>query len=249
MFDLDARVRLHDHRARPASPVDGSLERTPNDQAARRHGLLHLGSGAMAGAALEHPSRSLGAVAKVAPSFFGRSSAVHHGCSGAPGKSRTASADLCTDRSHLSPLACSRAVSHAEEIGPFGGRRLSPWCVPLDGQQGLTQSFSAHAAGREYAAFRGFPWPPLACVDRAVPSRQGGGRWFEPSIAHQVLCRGFVGWGRFGLIGYERQDVSSEPGGGPERVSVTDLANRRFVGCLHGRQPESARSTARRRCL
>jgi hypothetical protein len=143
-----------------------------------------LGSGAMAGAALEHPSRSLGAVAKVAPSFFGRSSAVHHGCSGAPGKSRTASADLCTDRSHLSPLACSRAVSHAEEIGPFGGRRLSPWCVPLDGQQGLTQSFSAHAAGREYAAFRSFPWPSLACVDQPVPSRQGGGRWFEPSIAH-----------------------------------------------------------------
>lgn len=72
--------------------VDGALKRTPNDQAAGRHGLLHLGSGAMAGAAVERPSRPLGAVAKIAPSFLGRSSA--YGFRG----------PLCTDRSTLSPL-------------------------------------------------------------------------------------------------------------------------------------------------
>jgi len=65
--------------------VDGSLERAPNDRAAGQHGLLHLGSGAVAGATLERPSRSLGAVAKVGPPFFGRSWQVDHRCSKAPG--------------------------------------------------------------------------------------------------------------------------------------------------------------------
>jgi hypothetical protein len=34
-------------------------------------------------------------------------------------------------------------------------------------------------------------WPHLSTRDRAFPPRQGGGRWFEPSIVHSGSYRGF----------------------------------------------------------
>ena len=48
----DARVRLHDHRARSGSPVDGPGERASDDQAAGWTGLLRLGARAVACAAM-----------------------------------------------------------------------------------------------------------------------------------------------------------------------------------------------------
>jgi hypothetical protein len=71
----------------------------------------------------------------------------------------------------------------ATAISAATRHRISPASLPRPPGRGtFTPSRAISSAGR-------------------APSRQGGGRWFEPSIAHQVLCRGFVGWGRFGLLG------------------------------------------------
>src|ERR1035437_10106306 len=47
----------------------------------------------------------------------------------------------------------------------------------------------------------GFSWPILSSLDRAFPPRQGGGRWFEPSIVHFGSCRGFGWWDWSGALG------------------------------------------------
>src|SRR6516165_8659430 len=40
------------------------------------------------------------------------------------------------------------------------------------------------AADQVFPPNRAFSCPPIPRLTHAIPSRQGGGRWFEPSIAH-----------------------------------------------------------------
>ena len=55
-----ARVRLHDHRARSGSPVDGARERASHDQAAGWTGLLRVGAQAVASATVVRSAGPLG---------------------------------------------------------------------------------------------------------------------------------------------------------------------------------------------
>jgi len=88
-------------------------------------------------------------------------------------------------------------------------------------------------------------YPPLPPLTHPVPSRQGGGRWFEPSIAHQPSSRDSLG--RHGLRSeVVRTSVAlwicAQPAGSPRLPSHV----RRRGQVVTGRRIASARSVDQR---
>jgi hypothetical protein len=82
----------------------------------------------------------------------------------------------------------------------------------------------------ESPACAGFSWPGLAGADRVFPPRQGGGRWFEPSIVHPGGRRGFGGW-------RQRRALPWQASGQPDAAltgSCTACAR------VHARSPHSS---------
>ena len=61
------------------------------------------------------------------------------------------------------------------------------------GKRGRTPGSSAGQIINACSTNDAVDYPGLTALPHAVPSRQGGGRWFEPSIAHSVVCSEFLG--------------------------------------------------------